>query len=48
MVEQANNQAPTLGLAHEQRHAYMIFDGTSTRNETNFSSCEQSNKEACN
>jgi hypothetical protein len=35
-----NKQAPTLGLAHEWKHACMITKGVSTKSEANFYSCK--------
>jgi hypothetical protein len=48
VVGQVNNQVPTLGPAHEQRHVRMIFEGAYTINEAKSYSCKQSTKEACN
>jgi len=39
-----NNQAPIVGLAQEQRHVHMTFEGASIRIEVNFCSCSWSIK----
>jgi len=36
-----NNQASTLGLAHEHKCVHMIFKGASIKSKTNFCSCRQ-------
>ncbi len=48
VVGQANNQAPTLEPAHEQRRIHMISKGMFIRSEANSCSCKQSTKETCN
>jgi hypothetical protein len=39
VVKQTNNQTPTLGPAHEWRHAHMISEGLFIRREANSYSC---------
>ncbi len=41
VVRQDDNQAPTLGLAHERRHVHMISKGEFVRSEANFCLCKQ-------
>jgi hypothetical protein len=46
VVGWANNQALALGPTHKQKCVPMIFEGGSTRSETNFCSCKWFAKEA--
>ncbi len=48
VVRWANNQAPTFRLAHEQRCAHMISEGSYTKSETNSCSCSQFAKKTSN
>jgi hypothetical protein len=38
VLGRANNQAPTVGLAQEQRHVHMTFERTSTKSKLNICS----------
>jgi hypothetical protein len=43
-----NNQVPTPRPTHEWKRAHMMFERTSTKNETNFYLCRWSTKKTCN